>query len=299
MDWPNQPFDWNQARAFLATAEEGSLSAAARVLGLTQPTLGRQVAALEETLGVALFERAGRGLTLTPGGAELLDHIRVMGAAAGDFSRAASGLSQSLTGTVKITASQLYAAHLLPPVVARLRAAAPQLTVRIVAADEVRDLRRHEADVAIRHIRPTQNDLVAKRLPDHTARLYATPAYLASLGAPVTPEALSQAQFLGFESNAPLIEGLNALGLSLTPGNFPIISANQFVQWEMVKAGLGIGVMSTLIGAREPAVTCALPELAPITFPVWLVAHRDVARSRRVRLVFDTLEAAIAPLGQG
>ncbi len=299
MDTQADRHDWNQIRAFLATAEAGSLSAAARALGLTQPTLGRQVAALEDRLGIALFERAGRGLTLTPSGLDLLDHVRAMGAAARDFARAASGHSESLTGQVTITASEVYAVHLLPPVVARLRAEAPDLTIRIVATAEVRDLRRHEADIAVRHVRPTQNDLVARRLPDHAARLYATPGYLAALGHPRTPEALSAGAFIGFDDNAGLVEGLAAQGLRLTPGSFPVLSADMLVQWEMVKAGLGIGVMSSLVGDREPAVTRALPDLAPMTFPFWLVAHRDVARSRRVRLVFDVLDAVLSPLGGG
>src|SRR5512137_529250 len=111
-------FDWTLARAFLATAEAGSLSAAARLAGQTQPTLGRQVAALERALGIALFERVGRGLALTPSGREVLEHVRAMGEAAGRVALVASGRSQAVAGPIRITASEVYAAHLLPSILA-------------------------------------------------------------------------------------------------------------------------------------------------------------------------------------
>ena len=144
-------FDWNRARAFLVTAEEGSLSAAARALGMAQPTLGRQVDALEEELGVILFERVGRGFTLTPSGLELLDHVREMGNAAnGRVSLTAAGQSQSIEGTVVIAASEVHAAMLLPPILRQI-AGTPTLGfgLEIVASSKTSDLRRREADIAL------------------------------------------------------------------------------------------------------------------------------------------------------
>ena len=119
MDWRSVTFDWNRARAFLVTAEEGSLSAAARALGMAQPTLGRQVSALERELGVALFERVGRGLALTPSGLELVEHVRAMGDAASRVSLTASGQSQSVEGTIRIAVTDIYAVFVLPPIVGR------------------------------------------------------------------------------------------------------------------------------------------------------------------------------------
>ncbi|WP_343080973.1 LysR family transcriptional regulator [Ostreiculturibacter nitratireducens] len=293
MDWRAVTFDWNRARAFLVTAEEGSLSAAARALGMTQPTLGRQVAALEEELGVALFERAGRGLELTPGGVELLEHARAMGEAAGRISLAASGQSRSVEGIVTVAASEAVAAFLLPGIVAKLRAQAPGIVVEVIASNATQDLRRREADIAVRSFRPTQPGLIARKLRDVKARLYASDAYLERLGEPKGPEDLSRAEFIGFDTTDALIRALNGLGLELGPENFPILSENHLVQWEMVKGGLGIGVMPEEIGEAEPSVRQVLAALRPIVVPMWLVSHRELATSRRVRLVFDLLAEAL------
>ena len=296
MEWRSLTFDWNQARAFLVTAEEGSLSAAARALGLTQPTLGRQVEALQQALGVVLFERAGRGLTLTPAGRDLLEHVRDMGEDARRFALAASGRSQVLEGTIAITASQIYCGHRLPPVLAKLRREAPGISIDLVATNATVDLMRREADIAIRNFRSDQPDLVQRRLPDDAGRLYAAPALLERLGDPTTPEALREAEFVGFDRTDRLIDGLAAQGIVLTQANFPIVTTDQMVQWELVKRGLVIGVMTQSVGDAEPGVRRVLRDLAPIPFPVWLASHREVGMSRRVRFVFDALAAA---LGKG
>lgn len=282
-------FDWNAARAFLAAAEEGSLSAAARALGVSQPTLGRQVAALEQQLGVALFERVGRGMTLTAGGLELAEHVRAMGEAANRLSLGASGQSQSIEGVIRISASEAYAAYVLPPIVETLREAAPGLTVEIVATNALSDLRRREADIAVRNGRPTDPNLVARKIGDDGATFYATPGYLARAERPTRLEDLERMSFVGFDDNAQVIEGLANVGLTLGERNFPVSSANHLVNWELVKQGLGVGVMPTAIGDAEPKVERVLPDRTPIRFPVWLVAHRELNTSRRVRLAFDLL----------
>ena len=294
MDWRSVKFDWNRARAFLVTAEEGSLSAAARALGMAQPTLGRQVDALEEELGVVLFERVGRGLTLTPSGLELLDHVRAMGDAANRVSLSAAGQSQSIEGTVCIAASETYAAILLPPIIAKLRRAEPGIDIEIVTSNKASDLRRREADIAIRNFRPTEPDLVAKKIRDVPARLYAAPAYLERIGNPKVPYDLRHADFISIDNSGMFLKGLNALGLNLAQRNFPIFTENYLVMWELVKHGLGIGVLDGNIGDAEPLVRRALPDLEPFMFPIWLVAHREVNTSRRIRVVFDLLAEELA-----
>ncbi len=289
MDWRSVRFDWNRARAFLVTAEEGSLSAAARALGISQPTLGRQVAALESELGVALFERTGRGLELTPGGLDLIEHVRRMGDAANRLSLAAGGQSDSLEGPVCITATEATAAFDLPPVLARLRREEPGITIEVIASNSTRDLRRREADIAIRAFRPTQPDFIATRLRDDLARLYAAPAYLERIGNPSTPEGLSAAEFLGFDRGERLIEALGERGLRLQQSNYPIITENHLVHWALVRAGLGVGIMPEHIGDNDPAVCRVLPDLEPFAVEMWLVAHRELRTSRRIRRVFDLL----------
>src|SRR3954453_21537219 len=162
MNWDAVDFDWNQARAFHVTAREGSLSAAARKLKQTQPTLSRQVAALEEQLGVTLFERVGKRLILSETGRDLLDHVAAMGDAAGLVALAATGRSQGIVGEVRISASEIVAAWLLPAIIERIRAAHPEIDVRVVVSNRLSDLLRREADIAIRHVQPEQPDLVAR-----------------------------------------------------------------------------------------------------------------------------------------
>ena len=296
MDWRSVAFDWNKARAFLVTVEEGSLSAAGRALGMSQPTLGRQVAALEQELGVVLFERVGRGLTLTPSGLELVDHVRAMRDAASQVSLAASGQSQTVEGSVCISASEAVAAYQLPPILAKLRDIAPDIDVEVVASNAVSDLRRREADIAVRHFRPTQPDLIAKKLKEVPAWLYATGGYLQRIGRPAAPEDFSSAAFVGFSGSDRLMNGLNALGFELTRRNFKLMSESELVRWEMVKQGLGIIVITEDIGDREPLVQKALPTMAPIVVPFWLTTHRELHTSRRIRMVYDLLATE---LGRG
>ncbi len=290
MNWQAVAFDWNQIRAFLATVEAGSLSAAARALGVTQPTLSRQVAALERDLGVLLFERVGRSLSLTGAGRELLSHVRAMSDAAGRISIAAAGHSQAIEGLVRITASDLYAAHLLPQILQRLFEVAPGIQVEVVASNEVNDLMRREADIAIRHVRPDQPDLVARRCPDSTAHIYAATSYLDRAGRPTAPRDLDGAPFIGFTNrNDAIIGEMAKRGIHLTEHNFKWLTLNGVVAWEMVRQGLGYGVMMRDIAAVSPEVETVLPALEPIPVPTWLATHRELHTSRRIRLVFDLL----------
>lgn len=294
MDWRSIKFDWNRARAFLVTAEEGSLSAAARALGMTQPTLGRQVSALEKELGVALFERVGLGLILTPSGLDLVEHVRAMGDAASRVSLTASGQSQSIEGNVCISCSEYYSVYILPPIIKKLRKLEPKITIEIIATSTTSDLRRREADIAIRNFRPTQPELIAKKIKDVSARLYATPEYLKEIGKPKTIEDLNRADFISFDETEGLISGLNALGLSLTKHNFPLQTAHFITHWELVKQGIGIGIMPEEFAEKESEVVQALPALEPIEFPIWLTAHRELNTSRRIRMVFDLLAEELA-----
>ncbi len=293
MDWRSIRFDWNRARAFLVTAEEGSLSAAARALKQTQPTLGRQVSALEDELGVALFERRGTSLELTPNGVELLAHVRRMADAASGLSLTASGKAQTVEGSICISATEVVAAYILPPVVRRLRQRHPGIIVEIIASNSTSDLKRREADIAIRAFRPTQSDLIARKLRDENYYLYASPEYLDLLDNPTRPEELSRADFVGFDRGNEFIDALNGLGFTLDQNSFPLLTESHIVHWELAKAGAGIGVMPATIGDAEPSVRRALPDMEPLTGEAWLVAHRELRTSRRVRVVFDFLADAL------
>ena len=290
MNWQSISFDWNQARAFLATAEEGSLSAAARALGQTQPTLGRQVSALEQSLGVALFERIGRKLALTQTGIDLLDHFRAMGDAASKISLAASGQSQEIAGRVSITATSLVATYHLPRIMGLLRERAPGIEVELNASNDVRDLMRREADIAIRHVRPDQPDLIAKLVDEARAYLYASKSFLDKAGRPETASDLANFDFVGVDPNSTrIVEELNARGIPISADNLKMMTASGNVLLELVRAGLGISVLPYDICRTMPELEIILPDLEPIFFPFWLVTHRELHTSRRIRVVFDLL----------
>ena len=288
MDWRSVSFDWNRARAFLVAAEEGSFSAAARALGTTQPTVGRQVAALEEELGLTLFERVGTTLALTRSGLELVAHVRAMSDAATRVSLAATGQSSSIVGTVCITASEAIAAYMLPPILARLRREQPGIELEIVASNQARDLHRREADIAIRNFRVTQPDLIAQKIKESRAHLYAASSYLKRLRIESTKD-LARAELFAFDRTDIMIDGLRALGLELTRDRFPIVTANHLVQWQLCKEGVGICIMMEEIGDAEPRVRRVLPDLPPLPIPMWLVCHRELRTSPRIRLVYDVL----------
>ncbi len=293
MNWDAVDFDWNQARAFLVTGLEGSLSAAARKLGQTQPTLSRQVAALEKRLGVTLFERVGKRLALTDTGVALLDHVRKMGDAAGLVALGATGRSQAIVGQVRISAGELVSAYLLPPIVQRLHEIHPEIDVHVVASNRLSDLLRREADIAIRNVRPEQADLVARKVRDSSAHLYASKSYLKRHGHPKLRD-LSDAVFVGADDNPRFVEILGGLGARVKVEQFKWTTDSHLVGWEMVRCGLGIGGMIRDVAELTRGVERVLPSLPPIPVPFWLCTHRELYTSRRIRVTFDLLAEALA-----
>jgi DNA-binding transcriptional LysR family regulator len=287
-------FDWNRARAFLVTAEEGSLSAAALALDMTQPTVGRQVSALEAELGITLFERTNSGLVLTQGGADLMVQVKAMADAASNLSLLASGHVDTVEGIVCISATEMVAAFILPPIIEKLRKQWPKIEIEIIASRDTSDLSRREADIAIRNYRPKQQELIVKRVQDTLGHLYASKSYLKNLEHRMSPHDLNNAVFLGADRSNRVISLLNKFGFELDSGNFPIIVDNHLVQWEMVKQGAGIGFMMEAIGDTEPLVERVLPTFPVFETQTWLVAHRELKTSRRLRIVFDYLAAALS-----
>lgn len=290
MNWKSISFDWNQARSLLAVAEEGSLSVAAAALGLTQPTITRQIAALEAEMGVTLFERMGRSVSLTQAGFDLLDHVRTMAEGANMISLAASGQSQTIEGQVRVTASEMTATYLLPAMLDSLRDAAPNLEVGIAADNNVRDLLLREADIAIRHVRPEQPNLIAKLVCEEPTRFYAVQKYINTYGSPKLNGDLSQHQFVSYGDFKRVMGHLRPIGLDLSKKNFRFVSQSQVVEWELARNGHGIAIVTDRIAAKFPEFEPVLTEIAPFSIPTWLVAHRELHTSRRIRLVFDLLD---------
>jgi DNA-binding transcriptional LysR family regulator len=284
-----EKIDWNQLRAFLETAETGSLSAAARKLGLTQPTLSRQVASIEQSMGVTLFERVGKTMALTPTGLDLLEHARHLGAAAEALGLAATGRSQAVGGVVSVSASDLVAAVLLPPLVRKLREQEPGIAIEIVATNALSDLQRREADIAIRHVKPEQPDLIARLIREATAHFYASEDWVKMHGHPRSAEEAAHLPFVGSDRSGQFLGYLRQHGLPLTVANFSCYADHSVAHWALVREGLGIGVMMDEIASGTPGIVRVLDDVPPVRFPIWLVTHRELRTSRRIRVVFDAL----------
>lgn len=281
--------DWNHARAFLATAETGSLSAAARQLGLTQPTLSRQVAAFEAELDATLFERIGKRLALTETGENLLDHVRAMGEAATALTIAASGRATAIDGRVSVSASDAYSAYIMPEIVERIRREAPQITLVIVSSNALSDLHRREADIAIRHVRPEGDGLIGRLVRESMACLYASRSWVDRHGRLAAVSEIAREEFIGIEDIGRFCEHMRGVGVDVTVDGFRLMSESGVAVWEMVKRGLGVCVMAREIAMRTDDIVELFPE-APLTkFPVWLVTHRELRTSRRIRLVYEIL----------
>ena len=289
MDYKTLNFDWNKARAFLVTAEKGSYSAAAVALNLTQSTLGRQVQALEEELGVVLFERVGKGIQITPIGVDLVEHVKAMADGATKLSLAAMGQSEELEGSVTITGSEANSAFLLPPVIKKIRNLAPGIKIEIVAKNESADLRKREADIAVRHFQPKQPDLIMKQVSDSLGNFYATKDFIKKYGPFRTKKDLSKANFVSMGDLTPFIDGMKSFGIELTEKNFPLVTESHFVHWNLVKEGLAVGVMPHSIGDKDKSVERVLKTFEGISFPTWIVSHRELRTNRRIRFVFDQL----------
>ncbi|EQC47198.1 LysR family transcriptional regulator [Bacteriovorax sp. Seq25_V] len=289
MDYRTLNFDWNRAKAFLVTAEKGSYSAAAKALNLTQSTLGRQVQALEHELGVVLFERTGKGIQITPIGLDLIEHVKTMAEGASKLSLAAMGQSEDLEGLVTITASEAISAFQLPQFVKKIRNLAPGIKIEIVARNESADLRKREADIAVRNYRPKQPDLIMKKVSDAQGNFYATKEFIKNNGPFKTIKDLSKANFVSVGDLSGYIEGLKPYGLNLTKDNFSIMTESHFVHWNLVKDGLGIGIMPNCIGDKDKSVEKVLKSFKGINFSTWIVSHRELKTNRRIRFVFDQL----------
>lgn len=286
--------DWNQLKAFLETAETGSLSAAARKLGLTQPTLSRQVAAIEQRMGVTLFERVGKTMALTPTGMDLLEHARTMGTAAEALGLAATGRSQALGGVVSVSATDAVAAILLPPLVKQLRQQEPGISIEVIPSNAMSDLLRREADIAIRHVKPEQPELIARFIREASACFYASEDWVKTHGHPRSAEDATHVPFVGSDRSGNYLGYLRMHGLPVSEANFSCYADHTVAHWALVRQGLGIGAMMEEIARDTPGIVRVLDDVPPVRFPVWLVTHRELRTSRRIRVVFEALAQGLA-----
>jgi DNA-binding transcriptional LysR family regulator len=289
----NTTFDWSLVPSFLAALEHGSLMGAARALGASQPTLGRHIAALEAQLGTVLFERTGRGLQATAAARRLADAARTMQGGAEQLGRALAADDAEPRGTVRLSASQPVASYLLPPILAQMRLACPQVQVELVSSNAVSNLLRREADIALRMMQPDQASLVARRVGRVTLGAYAHRDYLARRGVPRQPADLLQHDLIGGDRDEQVLQGFRQRGFEVGKDAFVLRSDDLVVQWQALRAGLGVGFVSDYMAATDPQVTPLLPMLSIPPLPLWLVVHREIRSNRRIRTVFDFLAQAL------
>lgn len=286
---PTGGYDWDLVRSFLAALDHGSLLGAARRLHTSQPTVGRQIAALESQLGLVLFERTGRGLEPTAAALRLAAAARDMEVAAGDLTRAAAGEQDAPMTSVRISASQPVACFLLPTILARMRDALPRIQVDLLASNAVSNLLRREADIAVRMMKPTQATLIARRLGEVAIGAWASRDFVARHGMPADLAALTALPLVGEDQQDTIIRGFARAGIRLPRERFVLRSDDLIVQWQAIRFGVGIGFMADYVAETDPGLVRVLPRRMVPALPVWLVAHREVRASRPLREVFDFL----------
>lgn len=285
----NKAFDWDLIRSFLAALEHGSLLGAARALKSSQPTLGRHIAELEKQLGVALFERTGRGLKATATAMALADNARLMEHAALQLANGLAQAQQGVAGTVRLSASTPIACFLLPPILLRLREALPEVQIELVAENKVTNLLRREADIAVRMVVPQQSSLIAKRIGQVTVGAYAAASYLKTRGAPRKPQDLAKHELIGFDRDTSMLRGLASSGMVFENTAFALRTDDLIAYWALVRAGAGIGFVADYLARTEPQVRRVLPQMKIPALPVWLAVHREIRGSPRIRAVYDFL----------
>jgi DNA-binding transcriptional LysR family regulator len=289
----SRQFDWSLVRSFLAVLDAGSLLGAARTLGATQPTIGRHVAELESQLGTVLFERTGRGLLPTEAALRLSEAARAMEAGADQLTRSVAGSDTDAAGTVRITASQPVACILLPPVLARMRRALPQVQVELVASNAVSNLLRREADIALRMVQPDQSTLVARRIGKVTLGAYAHRDYLRRRGTPRQLADLLAHDLVGADRDDLVLKGFARMGFPVTQEAFAFRTDDLIAYWEAVRAGLGVGFIADYLARTDSQVLPVLPALKIPPLPIWLTVHREIRTNRRIRQVYDFLAEAV------
>jgi DNA-binding transcriptional LysR family regulator len=286
--------DWDLYAAFVTVMREGSLSAAARALGATQPTIGRQIAALERRLGVALFVRTPQGLRPTETAIDLRPHAEGMAAAAEAMTRTASGARGEVRGAVRLTASEVMGVEVLPPLLADFQARHPAVVIELVLSNRTEDLLRGEADIAVRMVRPVQSILTARRVGSTGLGFYAHRRYLAARGVPQSEADLDGHRLIGFDQETPFLRGLKLGGGPLRRERFAFRADSDLAQLAAVRSGVGIGGAQHGVARRDPDLIPVLPTLFLPELELWLAMHEDLRASRRMRLLFDHLADGLA-----
>ena len=281
--------DWDLYRSLLAVLDEGSLSGAARALGLTQPTIGRHVDTLESALGLELFTRSQQGLQPTDAALQLRPYAENLAATAAALVRAASGEREAVRGVVRIAASEMIGIEVLPAILTPLRERYPELVFELALSSAVKDLIRREADIAVRMVGPTQEALIARRIGEIKVGLHASRRYIARAGRPERMDDLARHTLIGFDKETPAIRSMRRRVSGFDRMMFALRADSDLAQLAMIRAGYGIGGCQIGIARRDPDLVPLLPDAFMLGLDTWVAMHEDLKSSRRCRIVFDAL----------
>jgi DNA-binding transcriptional LysR family regulator len=285
--------DWSLYRSFLAVLREGSLSGAARSLGLTQPTMARHIEALEAAIGVELFTRSQQGLAATESALELRPYAESLAATAAAMMRMASGQGQAVKGTVRVSASQIMGAEVLPPIFSSLREQHPDLEIELLLSNAVDNLLRRDADIAVRMVEPVEEALVVKRLGSVAVGLHAHRRYLERAGKPHSRNDLHSHSMIGFDHETPAIRSMRQRVPGFESIRFAFRTDSDIAQLMAIKAGFGIGMCQVALAQRDPDLERVLPSAFDLKLGVWLAMHENLRSTPRCRAVFDGLAAGL------
>ena len=281
---------WELYRSFLGVLQEGSLSGAARALGVAQPTVGRHIAALEKALKLPLFTRSQAGLLPTEAALALRSDAEAMASTAAALQRTAASQGEGVRGTVRVTASEIIGVEVLPLILTRLRTQYPELKIELLLSNRVQDLLHREADIAVRMLRPQQELLVARRIGEVELGLHAHQSYLQQHGTPHTLADLAQHALIGFDTETPFIRSVGkSLQGVFTRDNFALRSDSDLAHWALIQAGAGIGICQVALARRRPELVRLLPEQVALPLETWITMHENLRHSPRCRATFDAL----------
>ena len=284
---------WELYRSYLSVLQEGSLSAAARALGVAQPTLGRHIATLEKSLGLTLFTRSHLGLLPTEAALALKSYAEEMSSTVAAMKRAAESQGAGVNGTVRITASEVMGVEVLPPIVAQLQRDNPALKVELVLTNRVQDLLRREADIAIRMTQPKQDLLIARRVGMVEVGFHAHQTYLNNHGTPHSQEDLAQHVLIGFDEETPFVRTARKALPVWRRDAFTLRTDNDLAQLALIRSGAGIGICQVVLAKRDPQLVRVLPNHFAFSMETWLTMHEDLRHSPRCKIAFDALLAGL------
>lgn len=286
--------DWALWRSFAAVVAEGSLSAAARRIGYSQPTLGRHIETLEQQLGLTLFDRTLQGLKPTETALRLYQAVQAAEAKLAEAVLVAEGSTGALEGTVRITASTVVSHYILPALLRPIREEFPAVAVEIVPSDSVENLLLREADIAIRMVRPTQLELISKKIGELPVVATAHASYLGAHGTPTSPDDLTRHILVGMDRSDLILSAAKRLGFDLKRSDFALRTDSQTGAWELLKSGLGVGFAQLGLVNDTPGMRALLPMIKIPSLEVWLTTHRELFLSPRIRAIYDRLATGLA-----